>query len=66
MILGIIIGILATLFILMIIGMYQTLIKEIQRLQEGVVYLVQREYEFQKSEEEYDKKVDELNKVSLN
>lgn len=66
MIIGIIVGILITLFILTIIGIYQSLMKEIRRLQEGVVYLVRREYEFQKFEEEYEKKSRELNTVSLN
>lgn len=55
MILGIIIGILGTLFILSILGMYKRLKDEIKSVQVGVLYLVQREYEMQKTEEEYNK-----------
>lgn len=70
MILGIVIGILATVFILMIIGMYIRVLDEIKKLQTGVVYLVKREYEFEQSEIEIQKEMqrnqDALNRVNVN
>ncbi|MCZ2268210.1 MAG: hypothetical protein LC124_05085 [Ignavibacteriales bacterium] len=65
-----ILGVAVTLFILLIIGMYQDLKKEITRLQTGVVYLVKREYEFEQSEIELQKEMDRnkeaLNRVGVN
>jgi len=65
-----ILGVAITLFILLIIGMYQDLKKEITRLQTGVVYLVKREYEFEQSEIELQKEMDRkqgaLNRVGVN
>lgn len=70
MILGIIIGILATVFVLMIIGMYLEIMKQIKSLQSGVVYLVKREYEFEQSENEIlkeaQRKEEQFNRVSQN
>lgn len=63
MILGIVIGILATLFVLMIIGMYLEIMKQIRSLQTGVVYLVKREYEL---EQEESKALQELEQVKKN
>lgn len=63
MILGIIIGILATLFVLMIIGMYLEIMKQIKSLQSGVVYLVKREYEL---EQEENQALQELEQVKKN
>lgn len=65
-----ILGVAVTLFILLIIGMYRDLKKEITRLQTGVVYLVKREYEFEQSEIELQKEMDRnkeaLNRVGVN
>ncbi len=63
MILGIIIGVSVTLFVLLIIGMYLEIIKQIRSIQTGVAYLVQREYELQQDEE---KTLQELEQVKKN
>lgn len=66
MILGIFIGIFSTLFILLIIGMYLEIMKQIKSLQTGMLYLVQREYELQEEEIKEMQKLEQLSKVGLN
>lgn len=63
MILGIIIGIAVTVFLFIIFGMYLNLMKGIRVLQQGVLYLVQREYEF---EQEENKALEDLEKQKQN
>lgn len=56
-------GIAITVFLFLIFGMYLRLMEGIRVLQQGVLYLVQREYEF---EQEENKALEELEKQKQN
>ncbi len=70
MILGIIIGIAVTVFLFIILWMYLKIMKGILILQQGVLYLVEREYEFEQEEnkalEDLEKSKQKLNTVYNN